>query len=183
MTPTETAYRDFHQHLGRYIARRLGAADDVQDVLHEVFVRVLRHEDSLEKAVTPLAWLYAVTQSAIIDHVRKSSRTPQGDAAALDRLTAPEPQNDADFGACIVPLVQSLPDIYREALVFSDLQGGKQADYAQQSNISIAAAKSRIQRGRRMLKQAVQGCCTVELGRDQAVLDVIPKSAGSEKCC
>lgn len=84
MTPTETAYRDFHQQLSRYINRRLNSPEDTQDVLHEVFIRVLRHEDSLKNAETPLAWLYTVTQSAIANHLRKLGRTPRGNDSALD---------------------------------------------------------------------------------------------------
>lgn len=98
-------------------------------------------------------------------------------------MVSPEIQTDADFDNCIAPLVQSLPDIYREALDFADLQGGKQTDFAGQNNISIAATKSRVQRGRKMLKQALLGCCEVELDRNNKVLDVIePKNSGGE-CC
>lgn len=75
LTP-ETAYRDFRDKLHHYIARRLGNPEDVEDVLQDVFVRVTRNANILREVKKPLAWLFTVTNSAIVDHARKKQRNP-----------------------------------------------------------------------------------------------------------
>jgi RNA polymerase sigma-70 factor (ECF subfamily) len=175
MTPTENAYREFRDQLHRYIKRRVGSPEDAHDVLQEVFLRVLRNEKTFAQTDVPLAWLYRVTRSAIVDHYRKAGRTPTGSDAGLEMLSAPETAPEPEFERCIQPLLGNLPEIYRDALVFTDLNGGRQTEYARQTGIGTATAKSRVQRGRKLLKQAVLSCCSME--------DIMSGGGNSNKCC
>jgi len=59
MQTPDTVYREFRGKLQSYLARRLANADDVEDVLQDVFVRVIKHEKTLETLQEPLAWLYS----------------------------------------------------------------------------------------------------------------------------
>ena len=48
--------------------------------------------------------------------------------------------------------IRSLPDVYREVLVLSDLEGCPNAEIAEQLAISIPAVKSRLHRARLLLR-------------------------------
>jgi len=55
-----------------------------------------------------------------------------------------------------------LPEHYREALLLSEFEGLTQAEMARRAEISLSGAKSRVQRGRRMLGDRLITCCRVE---------------------
>lgn len=184
LTP-ETAYRHFRDKLHRYIARRLGNPNDVEDVIQEVFVRVARNADALRDAKKPLAWLYTVTNSAIVDHTRKMQRNPLLNAEDLKAATEPWSleQPGGDFGSCLFPLLDSLPDKYRDAVKFVDMEDGRQTELAAKNGLSVPAAKSRVQRGRRLLKDAILDCCHVERDSLQKVAALGCGKSDQNPCC
>lgn len=190
MTTSETAYREFRDQLSRYVAKRLGNPDDVEEVLQDVFLRVVRNEAALGKARAPLAWLYTVARTVLIDHYRKQGRTPPpsgaGTAGEWDSVaTEPAPAEPAadGFDRCLAPLIEKLPEKYREAVTFVDMDGRGQSELAQRIGLGLPAAKSRVQRGRRLLKDAILGCCRIELDSRSRVVALEPDCAQNEKCC
>lgn len=184
MTP-ETAYREFRTALHRYLLRRIDDPQDVDDVLQNVFLRVTRHEDALAQAREPLAWLYTVAKSALIDHQRRGSKHANVAAqGAFDDIADPggngEPSDD--FAQCLMPLVAKLPAPYREAIVFVDMEGGQQTELAAAKGLEFSTAKSRVQRGRKRLKAAILACCQIERDALRRVTDLDP-GACDPTCC
>jgi RNA polymerase sigma-70 factor (ECF subfamily) len=174
-----TAWSAFTTRLNSYVRRRVDAAA-ADDVLGDILLRLVRHRQSLHTADNPGAWMLRVAASAIVDHYRHQSAERQ----ALERFqTEPEnletyPANDgadetttAERSACLIPLLQNLPQAYREALLLTDIRGLTQNEAARQLGLSASGMKSRVQRGRAQLKQALLRCCEVELDRRGAVLD------------
>jgi RNA polymerase sigma-70 factor (ECF subfamily) len=176
----EQAFRQFQVRLLRYIAKRVGDESEAQDVLQDVFLRATRHAETLKQARTPLAWLYTVTNSAIADHHRKKSRTPQGNDTALAGLIQPEQAALEGLDRCLLPLIKALPAPYQQALIFTDLEGGRQVDYAAKYGLKPATARAHVQRGRARLRKLVLGCCAIELDHDDTISTLQPKHAG---CC
>ena len=114
----------------------------------------MRNERSFQKAASPIALLYTVTRSVLVDHYRRQYSSPtqnRGDFDA-DELPVPPEYPESDFGACVLPLVNKLPDKYREAVEFVDPFGGRRTTLAHQPGLNVSAAKSRVQRSRKMLK-------------------------------
>ena len=183
LTTPESAFRDFRQALSRFLTKRLDNSDDVQDLLQEVFVRVLRNENALKEANIPLAWLYSVTQSVLVDHYRKNNRTPLCVNKDMNEVIAHEPGDDfhAEFDNCLRPLVNNLPENYRDVLIYTDLEGRKQTEFAIENSLNPSTVKSRVQRGRKMLKQAILNCCSVEYDNQENLVEVRPDCSTS--CC
>jgi len=176
----EQAFRQFQARLQRYIAKRVGDESTAQDVLQEVFLRALRHEVVLAQARTPLAWLYTVTNSAIADYHRKNSRTPRGSDAALANLIAPTTEEVEGLERCLAPLIKALPAPYQQALTFTDLEGGRQVEYARAHGLKPSTARAHVQRGRARLRKMVLGCCTVGLDHGNSISSLHPKQ---RDCC
>jgi len=185
MTTSETAFQEFRGHLSRFIAKRLSNRNDVEDILQDVFLRVVRNEQSLQNTKVPLAWLYTVTRSALIDHYRKQSRILLQDmeGMAAEDVHTTSQQAETDFDRCLSPLIDSLPAKYREAVKFVDIDGRRQTELAEKTGLSVSAAKSRAQRGRKMLKDAILNCCHVELDNFNNVVALEPNDTDREKCC
>jgi RNA polymerase sigma-70 factor, ECF subfamily len=80
-------------------------------------------------------------------------------------------------------MIFNLPEPYREALVLTEFDGLTQQELADRLNISLSGAKSRVQRGRRQLKQMLEECCTFEFDRRGKVIDCAPRAKGGcEEC-
>lgn len=184
MTDVESAYADFRQSLRRFIARRVRHADDVDDVLQEVFVRVTRNRDALARAGEPLAWLHAVARSAVVDHHRRNARRPvlDTDCTPEDLPDASEPAPSEDFADCLLPLVNALPDKYRDTLLFVDMQGGRQTDLARKHGVAVSTAKSWVQRARRHMRAAILACCRVDRDAAQRVT-ALSRQGCAQDCC
>ena len=184
MTTPQKAYEKFYSHLSRYLFKRLNNQEDVEDVLQDVFVRVVCNEQALKQATNPLAWLYTVTRTALIDHYRKTANDQQNISHQRDVEEMPnlERPDDLAFPECLRPLVESLPAKYSQAISFTYLQDGNQRELAKHYKLNPATAKSRVQRGRKMLKDAILECCRVELDNQSNIIDVIPQNC-KEKCC
>jgi RNA polymerase sigma-70 factor (ECF subfamily) len=75
-------------------------------------------------------------------------------------------------------LLGELPATAREALTRVDLEGQTQHAAAADVGISVSGMKSRVQRGRRQLRDLLERCCQVDVDRTGAVAAYRPTGAG-----
>jgi RNA polymerase sigma-70 factor (ECF subfamily) len=68
-------------------------------------------------------------------------------------------------------MLRCLPRKYRQALELTEMQGFSQTELAARLNISVSGAKSRVQRAREKLKEALLDCCHFEFDRYGRVID------------
>ena len=164
--------------LRRFIARRVREAE-VDDVLQDVFVRLMRAVGDLQDEQRLEAWGYRVARSAIIDQYRARDRHVYVDDAAGVEQPAEDGQGESqverELAACVGPFVAALPEPYREALRLTDLQGLTQKEAAERLGVSLSGVKSRVQRGRAKLREAFDGCCHIALDARGQVLDYVPR--------
>ncbi len=73
-------------------------------------------------------------------------------------------------------LIEGLPSNYREALTLTELDGLTQVEMGRRLGLSPSGAKSRVQRGRAMVREQLLDCCHVELDRRRRVIDFQPAS-------
>jgi RNA polymerase sigma-70 factor (ECF subfamily) len=151
-----------------FVRRRVRRPEDAADVAQDALLRLYRTAGRLRDEEALEGWMYQIARSAIIDHHRRAGFLPEAvDPDVLaDGLAAPEdePIRPAEsLAACLRPLLTRLPEDYREALALAELGGLSQADAAAQVGISLSGMKSRVQRGRRLLRAEVGRCCKLEL--------------------
>ena len=151
-----------------FVARRVRRPHDAEDVAQDALVRLYRSADSLKDEDALEAWMYRIARNAIIDHHRRSAVRPDptdpGDLvvhAAAD--TEEEPDPGESLAACLSPLLARVPEGYREALELTDLGDLTQEEAAARLGLSTSGMKSRVQRGRRLLRTEVGRCCRIEL--------------------
>jgi RNA polymerase sigma-70 factor (ECF subfamily) len=157
--------------------------NDVQDVLQDVFARIhsglrsLREDEKLE------AWLFQVARHAILDHFR--TRSGMRRAGELpDDLSEKIPPADvsAEVASWLEPMMGLLPEDDREALRLTDLDGLRQKDLAARLGLSVTGAKSRVQRARARLKDALLRCCHLETDRRGNVIGYTRKKSDCGPC-
>ena len=176
---TEAIWTHLSSDLRRFIRRRVSDDHVADDLLQETFVRVHRHIGTLKEADRLTAWVYRIARNVVHDHHRKATSSPvsladadpTGDAQ--DRLN----QSQCRCADWLEEMIRSLPDGYREAVQLSEIEGLPQQEVADRLGLSLSGAKSRIQRGRVMLKGVLERCCHFEFDRRGNVLGFEPKPA------
>lgn len=165
------AWADYRAELLRFVAARVRDPDAAEDIVHDVFVKAYRHRDDLENRVNLRAWLYRITRNTIVDYYRSQRRTEE----LPDNLTLDDPAADGDaerqLARCLRPLMDELPPHYRDTLTLADLDGLSQREVAAREGLSVSGVKSRVKRGRRMLRDVLLQCCRVEFDRRGGVID------------
>lgn len=154
--------------LHAFLSRRLPSAEDADDVLQEVFLRI--HETASQPGCADCtrAWTYAITRRTLADFYRRRERRPalQSDAT-LDELPADTVASSdvhEEVLSWLVPLIDELPEHYRIPLRMADVEGKTQQEVADHVGLSLSGAKSRVQRARRRLAGLLHACCEVVFG-------------------
>ena len=172
-----------------YVARR-AAPEDIDDVLQDVLLRAHAALPSLRDDERFTGWLFGIARSALADRGRDRARHPQVKAVAPDDqadAAAPAGRDDERgaaeaLAACLALFIADLPSPYREALTLVELEGLGAARAAELAGISTSGMKSRVQRGRARLRQALEACCVIALDVRGAVIDVAPRAPARCTC-
>lgn len=177
-TPTTASvWTELSADLRRFIRRRVSDEHQADDLLQETFLRIHHSLGTLGDADRLAAWVYQVARNVIRDHYRKSPhRTADWNEADYpDEFDAAATSAGCRAGDWLGELIRELPDGYREAVQLSEVEGLPQQVVADRLGLSLSGAKSRIQRGRAMLKQSLDQCCTFEFDRRGNLLDMEPR--------
>lgn len=174
---TEAIWTHLSSDLWRFIRRRVSDDHAADDLLQETFVRVHRNIETLQDADRLAAWVYQIARNVVHDHHRKATNPA---VALADADPADEYDDRLSRLRCrgagwLDEMIQSLPDGYREAVQLSEIEGLPQQEIANRLGLSLSGAKSRIQRGRAMLKQALGRCCFFHFDRRGNLIDCDPK--------
>jgi len=177
-------WQSFERPLRAFITRRV-PKDAVDDVYGDVLLRLVSNRDKFQAADKPLAWLYKVTANIIADYYRTHSREQAvvNQEISADVAAQVSMENDrsatAELAECVLPFIANLPEPYRQSLIMTEINGMKQVDAARKLGLSESGLKSRVQRGRAQLKEAIQKCCEVRLNRKGNIVDYDKK----QPCC
>ena len=162
---TQVAAAELRQVLRDFIARRVGDPDAAEDLTQEVMLKAHRSGVQAGEVGDVAAWLYRIARNTLVDHYRHRDRHPRpaelpAEVVALDTDSEADAAR-AELARCLRPMVEGLDPIYRDAITHTDLGDLSQADAARRAGITISAMKSRVQRARAQLREAVSACCAV----------------------
>lgn len=157
----EQVWKEWQTALRQYLARRVAEQADVDDLLHEIFLKMERNLSRLRESGRIAGWLYRIADNTIADYYRARKRWEE----VPEELPAPELSKDttAELATCLRPMINALPEVYREAVLLSEIEGMKQKVVAEKLGITHSAARSRVQRGREKLRSMMLACCHVEI--------------------
>jgi RNA polymerase sigma-70 factor (ECF subfamily) len=171
-----TAAWTAHQsELRGWLRRQLGNPAEADDLLQDLFVKALRQGERFCSVHNARAWLFEVARNTLADKLRVARETVQ----LPEDMAAPSDETDTvdSLTACLPRVLSELSAEDREAITLCHLQGMAQADFAAAMGLSLSAAKSRVQRARRRLKQRMTEGCQVQLDEAGRVSDFVPRQA------
>lgn len=160
----ENAWRELveatHRDVYTLCLRILGDPDDAAEATQDAYVKVWRSLRGFRGDAMFSTWLYRVaTNTAISKHrgrARRRSREAGVGEEALEQIPALGSVEAAAGAkvemARVEEALQALPPMYREAVVLRDVYGLGIEELAKQLGITDTAAKVRVHRGRKKLK-------------------------------
>lgn len=176
-------WEEFGLPLKNFIRKRIPNDQDVDDVLQEVFLKILKNADSLRDDHKIHAWVYKITRNAIVDYYRTKESV---ELAELPDNLANESEEDATLNAeiasCLKVMLDDLPEKYKEAILLTEFENLTQKELSKKTGLSLSAAKSRVQRGRKKLKGMLLGCCHLEFDRTGNVIEYKHRSSECKYC-
>ena len=179
---TEYIWKEYHDKLYGFILSRVNNPSVSDDILQEVFMRILSRIDTLKDCDKLQNWIYQITRNAIIDHYRGQKKTSELPSMLTELEAETSDTVRKDINNCLMPMIESLPDPYRESIMLSEIKGKTQKEVAQKQGISLSGAKSRVQRGRAMIKDMMFGCCQFEFDQRGNVIDYECKDGSDCQC-
>jgi RNA polymerase sigma-70 factor, ECF subfamily len=183
------AWQSLRGELVRFVRARVGDEATADDIVHDVLLRAVGELDGPQPPVHLRGWLYRVTRNAIVDHYRsrrpgealtEDENTPAGMEAAQEATD--EASAEHELAGCLTPLLATLPPSYREALALAEVEGLAQREIATRAGLSLSGAKSRVQRARKLLREAILDCCRVEVDRRGGVVDFQRRAGTAPNC-
>jgi RNA polymerase sigma-70 factor (ECF subfamily) len=201
MTTDTTDMRDLFEAQAMPFIDQLYAAamrmtrnpSDAQDLVQETFVKAFASFKQFEQGTNLKAWLYRILTNTFINTYRKKQREPyQGTIDDLEdwqlggaESTTATSSRSAEAEAidhlpdsAVKDALQSIPEDFRLAVYFADVEGFSYQEIADIMKTPIGTVMSRLHRGRRLLRDLLAGYAAERgLGTGQAAPST--KSSGS----
>jgi len=150
--------------------RICGHQDDAADVTQDAFLKALESIGSFRGASGFYTWLFRIAMNLALSHRRKAARArcqsldgpDEWDGASVRPLEDPTACNPADRADAaeirgrLVDALGALDEQYRAAVVLRDIEGFDYDEIAEILNVPKGTVKSRIARGRRALREAME---------------------------
>ena len=128
-----------------------------RDAVQETFLKAYRHMSTFRESASEKTWLTRIAINTCKDMRRSGWFRHVDRRITLDKL--PEPAAPAQAGEQRLTVeIMKLPLRYREAALLCWYQGMTCAEAAQTLQISHQAVSSRLNRARRKLRAALEGC-------------------------
>ncbi|MCP5034997.1 MAG: RNA polymerase sigma factor [Actinomycetia bacterium] len=176
-TDFDLAYRTHYAGVHRFVFRLVDDAALADELAQDTFLKAYRAWEGFRGEASVRTWLFRIARNTSLDHLR----SPRSRTHAIEGTTGHEGAEPADrwtslagadpelgvaasvrrieMTACVRDFVDDLPETLRTPLILHDLEGFSNAEIADLLECSLAAAKMRLHRARRELRQLVDNNC------------------------
>jgi RNA polymerase sigma-70 factor (ECF subfamily) len=164
--------RRFKEPIVSFAMRMLNDREKALDVAQETFINVFTHAESYRPVASFTGWLYRIAYNLAINEIRRQKRQP---TMSLDAPASADPdassrgmeaRDDApgaedrllrgEMHDVVRKCVAGLPARYRGAIVMKDMEEMTFEEIAQVLGCPESTVKSRVMRGRRMLRTRLE---------------------------
>ncbi len=172
----ETAFAEimsrYRNQITNYLYRFLNDYEEAVDLAQETFVRVYFALDRYHTQYAFSTYIYRIATNLAISEIRKRKRRKllsltglfQGEESAEVEFQPPDERalQDAELidderDRVIGKAIAALPEKYRVPVVLRDIEGRSYDEVAAIMELGLGTTKSRISRGRALLKEKLQG--------------------------
>lgn len=175
-------WKDHYDQLLNFIRKRVKDKEVANDILQDVFLKILTKIDTLKSQEKLKSWLFQISRNVIADYYRQQQKE--------NKLIEQKPETDfeedldamSEAESWIGLYISDLPENYRQAVVLSEIEGLPIKQVAEQLGISYSNANARVNRGRNALKKSLTDCCTFHVDVYGKVLDYHRNTSDCKNC-
>ena len=156
----ETIAMPHRNDLYRTARRVLGNQTEAEDVVQETYLQAWKSFHRFEPGTNIRAWMFKILFHVIQHHRRKSYRlvtVKEEEEFIFDQLTyePPVPQELRDED--VLAALDRVPMHFRSVILLADVQEFSYKEIAESLSIPIGTVMSRLNRGRKILRDALAG--------------------------
>lgn len=141
----------------------VGQVEKSEELAQQTFINAWRNLNQLNDFSKFKAWLVSITRNVIRTFYRSQKRDIVNNAAPIDRIgDTPDPSSEPletiitkEQEAIVQQSLEQIPELYREPLVLFYRQQQSVRQVAEALDISEDTVRTRLLRGRKMLKEQV----------------------------
>jgi len=162
----ETIYEEYERFIYHLCLKLTRNKDEAEDLMQDVWLKVVRNEKSLESVDHVKAWLTTICMNTFRDRYRKIVRRSQHvmeqpetlDVPILDLVPCVEPTADDllerdDIRSIVQSKLDELDGIYRKTVLYFYVNQYSLNEIAELMKVSIGTVKSRLFRAKQRLKE------------------------------
>ena len=162
----ETIYEEYNRYIYHLCLKLTRNTVEAEDLMQEVWVKVVRYESYVESVDHIKAWLTTITMNTFRDRYRKNVRrskymmhqpealdVPVLDLVANNELTTEEKVEQDVISAIVQTKVNELDTIYKKTLWYFYVDQYSLAEISNLMKVSIGTVKSRLFRAKARLKE------------------------------
>ena len=165
-TAFEELLRQYEKKVYTLCFRMCGNSEDAEEAAQDTFLALWRGIDRFRQEASLSTWIYRLASNACIDLLRR--RKKQGSSLSLDDEelfldavdSAPRPQDAVEHREAQKLLqegLSALPEEYRKVLILREIEGLSYTEIAESASLELGTVKSRISRGRVLLRNFLSG--------------------------
>ena len=162
----EELIRQYEKKVYTLCFRMCGNSEDAEEAAQDAFLALWRGIDRFRQESSLSTWIYRLATNACIDTLRR--RKKQSGSVSLDDEelfvdavdTSPQPQETVEHPEAQKLLqegLSALPEEYRKVLILREIEGLSYTEIAESASIELGTVKSRISRGRSLLRNFLSG--------------------------
>lgn len=162
----EELIRQYEKKVYTLCFRMCGNSEDAEEAAQDAFLALWRGIDRFRQESSLSTWIYRLATNACIDTLRR--RKKQSGSVSLDDEelfvdavdTSPQSQETVEHRETQKLLqegLSALPEEYRKVLILREIEGLSYTEIAESASIELGTVKSRISRGRSLLRNFLSG--------------------------
>ncbi len=161
---------DYQKKAYNIALRIMGNQEDAKDMCQEAFIRIFKSIEGFKEQSSFSTWMYRIITNVCLDEIRKRKKN---DTISMDSTfetqdgeihfevvseddTPEEAYIRTEKKRLILKTINELNEEYKTAIVLRDIQGFSYEEIANILCCSIGTVKSRINRGRNILKDKLR---------------------------
>jgi RNA polymerase sigma-70 factor (ECF subfamily) len=128
-----------------------------EDLVQEVFFRMLKYRQSYRPETPFRAWMYQIARNARVDHLRRRRPETQWEPEMSPTVAPADTAQQSQESALLHRALMRLAEDKREVLVLSRFQDLKYEEIAQLLGCEIGTVKTRVHRALKELREIFHG--------------------------
>jgi RNA polymerase sigma-70 factor, ECF subfamily len=158
-------YKEYYGKVFQFVYNLSNDFSFAEDITQETFAKALQKISSFRRESSLLVWLNRIAYNLFIDVKRKKNPILSSDGASvIEAIVAPEVLSaqveQKIMSECIQSKMVLLPEQYR-AVLFLDMNGYSNKEIAEILDCSLEAAKIRLHRARKKVKETLEDHCNL----------------------